>query len=227
MFLILARHGNTFEAHEEPVWVGAKQDLPLTNTGREQALTLAKACQDNKIVPECIFTGPLLRTREAAQLVAETVSDFCGEIFVVEELREIDFGEWGGKTRESILSLFGEEDLLRWERDAQFPTTACWGESEKAHRENWHAFLKRVSDEAQDSSVKLAITSNGKLRLLLKELFSLPLAESETTREFSSKVSTGNTCCIEVNPTRTKIHYWNENPVEGLKQLARLLSQAR
>ena len=33
MRLILARHGNTFEAGETPVWVGAREDLPLTARG--------------------------------------------------------------------------------------------------------------------------------------------------------------------------------------------------
>jgi probable phosphoglycerate mutase len=37
MQLILSRHGNTFSPQDAVVWVGAKQDLPLVDSGVLQA----------------------------------------------------------------------------------------------------------------------------------------------------------------------------------------------
>jgi probable phosphoglycerate mutase len=40
--LILIRHGNTFEAGQKAVWVGARSDLPLTMAGEAQAHAAAQ-----------------------------------------------------------------------------------------------------------------------------------------------------------------------------------------
>jgi broad specificity phosphatase PhoE len=74
MLLLLARHGNTFEASEKAVWVGARTDLPLTVKGREQAQALAAALQPVKPRIGRVISGPLKRTREHAVIVCETLS---------------------------------------------------------------------------------------------------------------------------------------------------------
>jgi probable phosphoglycerate mutase len=71
MLLLLARHGNTFEAGEMAIWVGARTDLPLTARGREQAHALAARLQPVKPRIERVIAGPLKRTREHAVIICE------------------------------------------------------------------------------------------------------------------------------------------------------------
>ena len=71
MLLLLARHGNTFEAGDKVVWVGARTDLPLTAKGREQAAALGEGLRPVKSVIKHIVSGPLNRTREHAAIAAQ------------------------------------------------------------------------------------------------------------------------------------------------------------
>mgnify|MGYP003111133839 CR=1 FL=1 len=77
--LILARHGNTFGPGDKIAWVGAKEDLPLVDKGEAQARDLGKALVRAGVKPDRIVTGPLRRTRRAADLVAE-FTGFSGAI---------------------------------------------------------------------------------------------------------------------------------------------------
>ena len=58
-FLLLGRHGNTFAPTDKVVWVGAHNDLPLVESGLKQAHTLADALQENAVIPQAIYCGPL------------------------------------------------------------------------------------------------------------------------------------------------------------------------
>jgi broad specificity phosphatase PhoE len=69
MNLILARHGNTFEAGETPTWVGCRNDLPLTKTGIEQATILAHYLKNNNLKLVDVYCGPLQRTRIYAKTI--------------------------------------------------------------------------------------------------------------------------------------------------------------
>src|ERR1700753_2818491 len=95
--LILARHGNTFNPEDVPVWVGARSDLPLVAKGLAQAAALAEALRKAEIVPAAMIAGPLQRTRRTAEIVAETLKIPAHAIRIDPRLREIDYGAWEGK----------------------------------------------------------------------------------------------------------------------------------
>ena len=57
MRLILARHGNTFGPGDTPVWVGAREDLPLTDKGRVQSIQFGLALKEAGITPARIIAG--------------------------------------------------------------------------------------------------------------------------------------------------------------------------
>jgi 2,3-bisphosphoglycerate-dependent phosphoglycerate mutase len=104
--LILARHGETdwnrenrFQGHADP---------PLNELGRKQSAKLAEALADEPIAR--VYTSPLRRARETAELVAERLGL---EIESLEALREIDVGSWTGLTREEVAERFPEA-YARW-----------------------------------------------------------------------------------------------------------------
>lgn len=56
--ILLARHGNTFGPGDTPVWVGAKEDLPLVESGEAQARALGEALAAAGLTPGRIVCGP-------------------------------------------------------------------------------------------------------------------------------------------------------------------------
>ncbi|MDD5727427.1 MAG: histidine phosphatase family protein [Victivallales bacterium] len=101
--LILVRHG-AVECKYDGCYLGTT-DAPLSSEGRKQVAALGKYL-DN-IICECIFASPLLRVRQtlAAVLPPEKLVD----VEYREELKEIDFGDWEGKTFTEISGQYLEE----------------------------------------------------------------------------------------------------------------------
>ena len=109
--LLLARHGQT-EWHSDNRYV-SRTDIGLTETGREQARTLARRAEREKV--NLVLSSPLGR----ALLTAKPAAAACNlEPETDERLRELDFGEWEGKT----LAEIREEDpesVRRFEESAE------------------------------------------------------------------------------------------------------------
>jgi broad specificity phosphatase PhoE len=100
--LLLARHGQT-GWHRENRYVG-RTDIGLNETGVREAEALARRAEEES--PDLILCSPLTRAQETAKPSAEA----CGmELETDERLRELDFGEWEGKT----LAEIREEDPQR------------------------------------------------------------------------------------------------------------------
>ncbi len=104
--ILLARHGETdwnrenrFQGHADP---------PLNERGREQALALAARLASESVA--AVYTSPLRRARETAEIVAERLGH---SIEAVEALREVDVGSWAGLTRAQVQERFPEA-FARW-----------------------------------------------------------------------------------------------------------------
>jgi broad specificity phosphatase PhoE len=104
--LLLARHGETDWTRSKR-WQG-HGDPPLNERGRKQARTLADTLADVSL--DAIYSSDLRRAAETAAIVAarhELVPLF------VPKLRENDFGDWTGLTREEVEHRFPLGALLR------------------------------------------------------------------------------------------------------------------
>lgn len=93
--LLLARHGQS-EWHHDNRYVSTT-DISLDKTGHHQAQILARRVSQEGL--DLVLCSPLKRALETARPVAEA----CGmEPETDERLRELDFGEWEGKTLSEI-----------------------------------------------------------------------------------------------------------------------------
>jgi broad specificity phosphatase PhoE len=79
---------------------GRMPGVGLNAAGREQAARLARRLTDEAI--HAIYSSPQLRASETAQTVATVLGL---KIQIAEELDEIDFGAWTGKTYEELRAL--------------------------------------------------------------------------------------------------------------------------
>jgi probable phosphoglycerate mutase len=105
--IFLVRHGQN-EDNFEGILNGHR-DRPLTELGRQQALTVAEKLTDNGI--QVIYASPLKRAHETATIIAERLGL---TVLVEPELIERNFGVLTGKPVASILDL-PEENVLRTE----------------------------------------------------------------------------------------------------------------
>ena len=107
--LILVRHGRTKKNFESRI--GAREDSPLDELGKEQARRVAERLTEFPITH--IFSSPICRTRETAEAIAGKLSL---DIEFSDYLIEYNFGVVGGMTMNEIQQKYPSihTDLQDW-----------------------------------------------------------------------------------------------------------------
>lgn len=206
--LILCRHGNTFAKGDKVVMVGAREDLPLTPQGTEQAHAVGNALVSSRIVPARIVSGPLQRTRVfAEQIKAVTRSE--AELEIDPRLTEFDYGAWSGLSNEEIVALSGAAALEAWQERSERPSGVTFSPSIAEARADAAELLSEFVDLRGSC---LVVTSNGRLR----EFGHLLAPAANST---SYKVKTGNSCVLVREGDAWQVVGWDLAP----EQLAALL----
>jgi probable phosphoglycerate mutase len=208
MELILARHGNTFEKGNPVYWVGAKEDLPLASFATIQAERIAQALHRLNQIPTVIYSGTLQRTKGFSRLIQDFLNIDL-ETRTDVRLNEIDYGTWGGKTREAIIAEGHGAALEAWEKEARWPETG-WGETEATLRARIHAFAKDLALRHTEKERALIISSNGCLRYFLELI---PGALNQHIAHNQFKVATGHCCHLRYSPVGWQLQVWNQDPV--------------
>jgi len=208
--IILARHGNTFGPGDTPVWVGAKEDLPLVDKGREQSTVIGTYLTREGLDPDQIIAGPLQRTREGAELIAGETGYDAGAIRIDDRLKEIDYGSWGGKSDAEIIDLYGEEVIHDWRERTIVPAGADWSPGPEALKQAALDVLNEIV--AQDHETVLLVSSNGTLRY-----FHAAWYDNLATAP-PAKVKTGHICIAEWMSGRFIPEVWNLNPATPLTE---------
>lgn len=99
----LIRHGLT-EANEKGIYCGSGTDLPLSEEGRSELRRLADETRYPYV--DAVFTSPLLRARESAEILFPE----C-ETVVCESITEASFGRFEGRSLEELKH---DEEFCRW-----------------------------------------------------------------------------------------------------------------
>ena len=94
--ILLVRHGHVEGIR--PARFRGREDLPLTERGRAEALAVAQRIA-SKWRPERIYTSPLSRCIATGDAIAKA----CGvEAQSIEELNDIDYGTWRMKSHDEM-----------------------------------------------------------------------------------------------------------------------------
>ena len=101
MRLILIRHGET-EWNVSGRYQG-QTDIPLSDRGRAQAEALGRRFAS--IPVDAVYSSPLQRAYDTAAAIARVKGL---PIQKADGLKELDFGEWDGNTKEVNEEKFGE-----------------------------------------------------------------------------------------------------------------------
>ncbi len=157
MKIILLRHGQTewnilhrYQGHT---------DIPLNDTGREQAKRAAAYLLKNEEV-QTIYCSDLSRTRETAEIVAAKLKL---PVYTDMRLREASFGIWEGMTFSEVYERYPQE-FKKWYEDVwqyKMPEgetfTEVWERVSLATRE----IIER------DSGTALLVTHGGVVKTML------------------------------------------------------------
>ncbi|MCB9990608.1 MAG: histidine phosphatase family protein [Rhodospirillales bacterium] len=202
--LIIARHGNTFEAGETPRRVGARTDLPLTEKGRAQARAIGAWLKDNHLVPDATYSSALQRTKETAE-IAVRAAGYPQHVYALDIFNEIDYGPDENKTEDEVIARLGEQALKDWDEQAIVPDGWLTEPGEIIH--NWQGFGEQIRIH-DDNETVLVVTSNGIARFApyLTDDF-----ESFRTQH-GIKISTGAVCVMRYVEGKWTVESWNIRP---------------
>jgi probable phosphoglycerate mutase len=177
MRILLARHGET-RWNVEGRCQGQGHDIPLSETGRGQALALGTRLAGLPI--RRAVASPLLRARQTAELA---LGDRAGLLTFDPRLAEICHGQWEGLLAEEIQRRFPE--LQRAWRETPERVTLPGGESlQDVAARAWPALAAACAGlEAED--VVLLVTHDAVNRVLLCRVLGLGLARVWSFRQAS------------------------------------------
>jgi probable phosphoglycerate mutase len=102
--IYFARHGQT-NWNQIRRWQ-SRTDIPLNQTGRQQARALSQLIRDREIVFKRVVCSPLSRARETAEILM----DRCDPVFEIDSrLVELDLGEFEGRLESELGKELGEK----------------------------------------------------------------------------------------------------------------------
>src|SRR3954464_6799153 len=147
--ILLVRHGET--AWNLGRRLQGHSDQPLNDTGREQAVALARDLVSEPL--DAVYSSDLSRARETARVVAE---EHGLEVRTLPELRERHFGTWEGLTDVEIRERFPEA------------ARGSWGDGETRDAMSNRIFdaLGRIAEQHPKGRV-LVVSHGGPLRAVL------------------------------------------------------------
>jgi probable phosphoglycerate mutase len=155
--LIIARHGNTFGPGDIVTYVGGRTDLPLVESGNEQAKKIGHYLKDNRLIPDVVYSSALQRAQETAKIAVKE-SGISNPVFTLDIFNEIDYGPDENKTRETIVARIGEDALKKWDEDSIVPPG--WAIDPDTIIKNWIDFAEQARAHDDDETI-LVVTSNG------------------------------------------------------------------
>lgn len=197
--LIIARHGNTFNPDQTPTRVGTRTDLPLVQSGEDQALRLGHHLKSQKLIPNFIFTSNLRRTIDTARLIC--VAMMCTAPHTpLSFLNEIDYGIDENKPEPDVIARLGDLTLKRWNELGEMPDG--WSPRPDIILNSWKFFLDGCIKEHQNKTI-LIVTSNGIARFALNH--------ADNGHAIPMKLATGSYGILKYNEKWT-VTDWNVKP---------------
>jgi len=164
--LYLIRHGETLW-NQDSKYQG-HQDVPLSDKGRQQAGRLAHWLKDVNI--DAFYASDLSRAYDTAKAMAE---ERGLEVKLDKRLREVNFGDWEGRTYQEIKRLYPEL-VQQWITDpssVQLPQGEDFGLVKKRAYEA----VKEII-ECRQYEGRIAVVSHGAtIRTILCSVLDLPL----------------------------------------------------
>ena len=165
--LILVRHGQT--AYNAEVRFMGQLDVPLDEIGRVQAQAVARRLSHER--PAAMYCSGLSRAFDTATAI-QAAMHVHPELRIDGRLTEGSFGEWQGKTYDS-LKLNDTERLAKWEAD-RLGVRPPEGESLQEIAERVRAVYEDILEDNEGKTV-IIVAHGGSLQVLVTLALGVPL----------------------------------------------------
>lgn len=201
--LLIIRHGNTFGPEEEPRRVGCRTDIPLVQSGVEQARALGCYLKRENLLPDHIYASELQRAQQTAQIMAHDAqlhinirTDKC--------FNEIDHGPDENKTETEILERLGSQALKEWNEYGVVPKG--WKVDPRQLQKSWVNFADECVQN-RNGKITCVVSSGGVIRFAPILLDDNRLPDGETP-----KVKTASMSLFRHNGQGWVCEFWNKRP---------------
>lgn len=201
--IYIVRHGNTFDKGDIVTRVGARTDLPLSQSGQVQADNLAAHFRN--VAPDgfdVVFCSALQRTRQTAEPILRACGSRRG-LQVLDFLREVDYGPDENQPENQVIARIGEAALKAWDEDALPPPG--WDVVPDDIIAEWASLLNTLSGPPSYPPT-LIVTSNGIARFVLDVVLKFQCEPN------SIKLKTGAYGHIRTGPEGATLVAWNVRP---------------
>jgi len=199
--IIICRHGNTFDKGDVVTRVGAKTDLPLSQSGQAQVEKLRQYFHtvESTYCFEKAFCSELRRTRDTAQKIL--TANHPARLLEKSFLNEIDYGVDENRPETDVVARLGQQAISNWDSAAIVPNG--WHVDPDQIRKDWRRFFKEMSKQSGDV---LVVTSNGVAR------FCLDVVDEFAYAVTSIKLATACFGVITCEADKTFMTDWNIKP---------------
>lgn len=155
--LLIARHGNTFDPGDTVLRVGRGTDIPLSNSGKEQAKKLGEYIFQNHPHIQTVYTSTLQRTVQTAEIILAKMN-LQLMIHPLHTFDEIDYGPDEGKPETEVVARIGQAALDNWEKNNVVPPG--WNVDPEKITAEWREFADRMEKKFPEQII-VVVTSNG------------------------------------------------------------------
>ncbi|MGK2907016.1 MAG: histidine phosphatase family protein, partial [Desulfuromonadales bacterium] len=167
--IYLVRHGQV-EGHEEKRYNG-QVNVSLTPLGRAQSGRVC-ACLGKKTSLDAVYSSDLDRSRYCAELIAKAHNL---RVCVCESLRELDFGDWEGRTWAELQDAYPDDWQARLQDLVNFQVPG--GESLQDAANRIRPILQEIIANHPGGDVAL-VAHGGVNRIVLLEAIGAPLEQA-------------------------------------------------
>jgi probable phosphomutase (TIGR03848 family) len=163
--ILLIRHGENDYVKKGRL-AGRMPGVHLNQKGREQAQALAEKLRGTPI--KAVYSSPLERTMETAEPIAKALDL---EVIPCDDLLEVDFGEWQGKT------LKGLRRLKLWKRVQRSPATMRFPGGESFAEAQFRACraLEHIAGQYEEKDLIACVAHSDLIKLAVAYFLGLPL----------------------------------------------------
>lgn len=195
MRLLLVRHGET-DLNKQGRIQGI-YGAPLNATGRAQARALAAALYEN--LPFKLYTSPVARALETAQIIADTLGV---PLTPLAGLQEADAGELEGLTGQEMRRRY-PDFAASWARDSG-TTRMPGGETLLQVQERAWRAIAALTENHPDVAV-VAVTHNFTIQTILCTMLEMPLRNGRRLRP-----NLGSITRLNLSPSESSLLSLNE-----------------
>jgi broad specificity phosphatase PhoE len=197
--LVLIRHGEVEAAYQRVF--GGRIDMNLSPRGHEQAKSLASWLQRQPL--NAVYASPMKRVQQTLAPFGSS-NGWSGRVVVMDNLREVDFGDWTGHTWEGVKDKFGIS-AFQWlselERGA-IPNA----ENTTSYRARVEPCVREILQKHPGENVAI-YCHGGVIRMILSILLEIPLPKMA-----GFEIDYASATSIAVLPRKTEVQFLNFTP---------------